>query len=402
MMAKQRRHFRQWMPIHLGALALAISSAPVPAATLFEEMLTRGDEYLAVASGGYTGEVLLFGVKSLTVYETVKVEGHAEEVVVSPADGCVYVTDREQSLIRVIDPSIAEVLGTVSLPNGTGLPHVAVSKDGEVIYIADELTGGIYRIHLRRRVYQVGSPTTPGSRFQSIALTNDGQRLLITDPGQARIVVVGTNPFGPLAYIPLNAGFPLRISISANDKFALVADELLGSVLVLDLAHSVISGKLPVKPGAVDMVITPDGKSAYVSVWPTRAVFQIDLETWRSKPMTNLPFPPGPLEVSPDGDYVLVTERLGALEHLSGRRRLVAVALVDARTGKIVRTGEFVGDPHAVRFLKPHLSNGHQQPACPAFRNGEWVRTSTDGLHHGGSIPCVTSEDHLGWRSTAR
>jgi hypothetical protein len=33
-----------------------------------------------------------------------------------------------QSLIRVIDPPNAEVLGKVSLPKGTGSPHLAVSR----------------------------------------------------------------------------------------------------------------------------------------------------------------------------------------------------------------------------------------------------------------------------------
>ena len=385
MMAKYHRHFVKRIAIRCGALAFVISSVPAPAATPFETMRMRGDEYVAVVSGGYTGEVLFFGVRSLTTYQAVKVEGHTDEVVVSPADGCVYVTDGKQSLIRVIDASNAEVRGKVFLPKGTGLPHVAVSRDGEVLYVADELTGSVFRIQTRRGVYQVGSTAAYGSRFQSIALTNDGQRLLVADYGQARIVVVGTNPFGPLADIPLDDGFPLRISIPANDKFALVTDELLGRVSVLDLAHSVISVKLPVQPGAVDTVIAPDGKSAYVSVWPRRAVFQIDLEAFRSKPMTSLPFPPGALDVSPDGRYLVVAERLAALEHLIPRSRSVGIALVDTGTGTIVQTAEVVGDPHAVRFLNPHLTDlteGHQQPACPGFRNGEWARITTDGEQH--------------------
>lgn len=387
MIARQRGYFVLGMAVRLGVLALAIhiygARAPARAATFAETMRASGDEYVAVVSGGYTGQVLFVGVKSLSTYKILELGGHTEEAVVSPGDGCVYVTDREQSLIRVIDPSNAEVVGKVSLPKGAGLPHVAVSKDGDVIYVVDELTGGVFRIQARRGIYQVGSPAVPGSRFQSIALTNDGQRLLIVDYGQARIVVVSTNPFGPLTDIPLDSGFPLRISISANDTFALVTDELLGRVLVLDLAHSVVSAKLSVQPGAVDTVIAPDGKSAYVSVWPTRAMFQIDLVTWRSKLMTSLPFSPGALDVSPDGRYVVVAERLGALEHLIPRSRPVGIALVDTATGGIVHTSELVGDPHAVRFLKTHPTDGQQQPACPGFRSGEWAWNTTDGVLHG-------------------
>lgn len=377
MIARDRRHVNL---ILLSALTLAIPAASAPAATLFETLRERGDEYLAVVSGGYTGEVLFVGAKSLTLYQNVKVDGHPDEVVASTADGCLYVTDREQSLIRVIDPSSAEVIGKISLPPGAGLPHVAVSRDGEVIYIADELAGGIFRIQARRGVYQVGSPTGPGSRFRSIALTSDGERLLLVDYGRARVVVVKANPFGPLAEIPLDDGFPLRISIQPHDKFALITDELLGRVSVLDLLHLVISTKLPVQAGAVDTVIAPDGRSGYVSVWPIRAIFQIDLKAWRSKQITSLPFPPGALDVSPDGNFVLVAERLAGLEHLVFRPRPVAVALVDTRTGQVVRSGEFVADPHTVRFLRTDMP---AQPACPGFRNREWTAITADGVCHG-------------------
>lgn len=70
------------------------------------------------------------------------------------------------------------------------------------------------------------------------------------------------------------------------------------------------------------------------------------------------------------------------LEHLIPRRRPVSVALLDTRTEEIVRTGEFVGDPHAVRLLKRHPTDGHQQAACPGFRNGEWAQTTTDRVHY--------------------
>ena len=52
----------------------------------------------------------------------------------------------------------------------------------------------------------------------------------------------------------------------------------------------------------------------------------------------------------------------------------------------MVPAGEFVGDPHAVRFLKPHPTDGHKQPASSGFRSGDEPPTTSR------SLPTSTSD----------
>jgi PQQ-dependent catabolism-associated beta-propeller protein len=152
----------------------------------------------------------------------------------------VYVANKKDSSLSVIDIDQNVIIHEV--PTGTEPEGVFVSEDGKVIYVASEVGDFVHMVD-----------------------AEDGY--VIQD------VVVGTRP--------------RRFAATPDEKELWVTAELSGEVYIINRARFAIDDKIgflpPVVPRTavmpVDLVITKDGRTAYVALGHAGLVAEVDVRT---------------------------------------------------------------------------------------------------------------------------
>jgi YVTN family beta-propeller protein len=165
-------------------------------------------------------------------------------------------------------PAHGERLYTVAVP---GNPFGAVeSPDSRYIYIAltkSDGAGGIAVIETSRAGFELLETTSLTFGAAGLALTTDGRTLVATAGSVIYLVAVDGPTLTVTATLTdgLNAGSNW-VSITPDDRYAFVCDESAGQITVIDLARMLALGKLSVGPAPTDIVFSPDGATAYLTI----------------------------------------------------------------------------------------------------------------------------------------
>jgi YVTN family beta-propeller protein len=209
----------------------------------------------------------------------------------SPDGSRLYVTSGGlgHGAVVVVDTVTHAVAATINLPVHTGnvwtnLPGIAVTPDGEHVYVSDSNDGVVLVIETTSNTLVVppialGDAVSPGYP-DSLVISPNGQRVYALDGGESVAVwVINTVSNTVSSSIFMSAAESHSLAISP-DGTRLYASDDVGFVWVVDTASDRVIASILVgdanenQPGA--MAVTPDGKRLFVL---TDVVLAIDTAT---------------------------------------------------------------------------------------------------------------------------
>jgi len=148
-------------------------------------------------------------------------------------------------------------------------------------------------------------PATEGNRAPyEVAFTADGALALVTEYDEGALALIDRATGKVLRHVPTGGQEPTGVAVASDAKLALVTNSFSGSLAFVDLqAFKTETLRLPGMPW--DVVLSPDGKTAYVSVSQLDQVAVIDVD--RRQVVARVPTGrrPRALAITPDGRVVV-------------------------------------------------------------------------------------------------
>lgn len=156
-----------------------------------------------------------------------------------------------------------------------------------------------------------GSGNVPHVKRSSsaIAITGDGQTLLVVNPDSASLSIVDLNEPPAVTEIAVGAD-PRTVATSDDGTRAYTANRGGSSVSVIDLDIRQVIGDIAVGARPYGIVVSPDGGMLYVAVQGHDRLNVVDTAMLTSTVTIPLPDRPSGLAISDDGHYLYITHLL--------------------------------------------------------------------------------------------
>jgi YVTN family beta-propeller protein len=223
-------------------------------------------------------------------------EGSRPHALKALPDGRLLVTAEGKRELVVVDPRTAKV--TARFPTGRDVSHmVAASPDGKRAYVTSLTGGSVTVIDLASGKVVKDIPTGKGA--EGLDVTPDGREVWVANREANTITVIDVKTLSVVFTIKA-AEFPIRVKITPDGRRAVATFTGSGDVRVYDTATRVEAARIPIgreavegtetrvfqkrfgtSPAPVGLLISPDGKRAFVSATHADVVAVIDLEKLR-------------------------------------------------------------------------------------------------------------------------
>jgi YVTN family beta-propeller protein len=194
-----------------------------------------------------------------------------------PRNSLLYVTTELDNSVTVIDPQALKVIGTI--PTGQPESHMlAITHDGRRGYTSNVGPGTVSVLDLEARKLLTVIPVTP--RAQRIALSVDDRFAFTADQMKPQLAVIDTATNGVRTWIPL-PGIGYGTAPTPDGKWLVIAMPKISQVGVVDLKTMQVTRTFAVPKSPQEVLVRPDGGAAYVSCDASRQVAVIDLKNWK-------------------------------------------------------------------------------------------------------------------------
>jgi YVTN family beta-propeller protein len=203
--------------------------------------------------------------------------------VMGPTDGFLYVTTELGDSVTVIDVHALKVVAAI--PTGQAQSHMlAITRDGKRGYTANVGPGTVSVLDLAEKKVIAIIPVSP--QVQRISLSTDDHWVFTADQTQPRLAVIDTATNGLSAWIDL-PGTGYGTAPTPDGRWLLVALNRINQIGVIDLQAMKLVQTLDVPKAPQEILIPPDGEFAYVSCDASRQVAVIDLKNWKVAKLIN-------------------------------------------------------------------------------------------------------------------
>ena len=247
-----------------------------------------------------------------------------------------------------------------------GTSALALSPDGERLYVADNLPGGVLRIvDLKSRTFVTSPALGPTLVPTSVAVSPDGAVVLVgvRDPAETQgDFVAALDPYSGLHAgntIPLGLhASPVAITFAQDATRAYVSNSGLGTVAVLDVVARSVVSTLSGFQSPAGLVLAPDGETLLVASEGDDSVVFVGLAT-QQREAVPIVLPgvartgPVAVAVSPDGSqaYVALGATSGIVE--LGNSAELEIRVAGHGIGKVISSpgGVQCGTACRTRFL---------------------------------------------------
>lgn len=205
------------------------------------------------------------------------------------------VTAEAKGALLVIDAIGGGVLFAV--PTGQEVSHmVAVSPDGRRAFVANIRSGTMTAVDLETR--QAITPVATGAGAEGVAVTPNGREVWVTNRAADTVSVLDAATLEILATLPAPA-FPIRAVATPNGAHVLVTAAKSGDIKVFDVASRSLARSVVLEVAATEtagrlfgdafgsssvpigILITPDGRRAFVAHANADVISVVDLESWQ-------------------------------------------------------------------------------------------------------------------------
>ena len=219
----------------------------------------------------------------------IPVGGVPGDIAISPNGSLAYVTLAGLTTIAVVDT----VGGTVlPVPVSLGFPNaIALSPDGRLAYVAGGSGAQVIDTTTNTVTASIGPIVGTGTsaNMRGVAVSPDGKRLYLTSVVLADFGMTPTNTLSIVDTttnaLIINVNLPgvtssaMDVAVSPDGKSAYVTDSRSGLVWVVDTVTNTLAATIPTLAGAEDIAFSPDGKRALVVQPNVNAVAVIDTAT---------------------------------------------------------------------------------------------------------------------------
>jgi YVTN family beta-propeller protein len=175
-------------------------------------------------------------------------------------DGMLYITAELSKSVDVIDPATRKIIAEI--PTGAIESHmVVISPDGRRAYTANVAAGSVSVLDLQKRALVTVIPVA--KTVQRISISADGKRVFTHDQDTPRIAVIDTATNKVASWIAVPS--TVYSSSPTADGRKLLADSPAGKIFVIDIASAKLEESFDIPPASGELLLTPDGKFAFVS-----------------------------------------------------------------------------------------------------------------------------------------
>jgi YVTN family beta-propeller protein len=181
------------------------------------------------------------------------------------------------------DPHTMRLIRSLPVPECPGVDHLDFSAQGEYAYASCEFSGRMIEVNVRTltlvKTLQLGDG---GSSPQDVKLSPDGSLLYIADQVAGGLWEVDPYRFAVVGFLPTGGGahglYPSR-----NSRVLYVSNRTAGTISIVSFAHRRVIGQwqLPM-PASPDMGgVSADGNTLWLSGRYNAVVYAIDTHSGR-------------------------------------------------------------------------------------------------------------------------
>jgi len=220
-------------------------------------------------------------------------EGTRPHGMSSLPNGQLLVTAEGTKELLLVDPSARRVVAR--FPSSAEVSHMVVhSLDAKRAFVANIRSGSLSAFDLTAG--KVIKDVSTGKGAEGIEISPDGKEVWVTNRAEDTVSVVDTKTLAVVGTIKLPT-FPIRVKITPDGRRALVSCAQSGDVVVVDVAQRKELKRVPIgqqavagseqrlfssmgnSPAPVGLLISPDGKRAWVASTNADVVSEISLES---------------------------------------------------------------------------------------------------------------------------
>jgi YVTN family beta-propeller protein len=263
--------------------------------------------------------------------------------------GKAYVTNFGNNTVTIIDTSSQSVVGTITV--GIGPQGIAVSTDGLNGYTANQTARTISVIDLTTDTVTATWTLPTGAIPNLCILTRPGGNLWVSDLAQSTNALV-------LIYNTTTQTLTNVIGTGSNDEayglvlsptiFAAYIAAAVSNRLVTNQPNPIGNSYVTVGKTPIDVAVSPDGLTAYVTNNQDSSVSIIDTTTNTVTGTITTPSLPFGIALDPTGAHAFVTTSGGTLTVIDTSARTVITTITvggDTYFPRVDPTGSFVYVP---------------------------------------------------------
>jgi len=284
-----------FLSIALAVTAVAASSSPAKRAP--RSGTANGTVWAVERFDSGVNTLAGFDARTGRVLGVVPIGKRPIGVVAPRGTGRVYTADERSNQLSVLDEESFTIVKTIPTGAATFPHHLMASPNGRLIYVAlyNTNTVGVVDTRIDELVRTFAASANPLAKTHAVWITNDGQELFATNEGATQ-----TSP---------------------------------GTLSKLDASTGQILWEIPIGTRPSEVLVTPNRKTAYVSVRNDNAIRIVDLrgDVPTVVGETFIGVQPDTLQLANDGKTLVV-----------GLRSIPQMALLDTRT-RDVRWVDFTG-----------------------------------------------------------
>lgn len=256
----------------------------------------------------------------ITIVMAILLIGTSDLAAQSGPGGKIYVTDQASNQVSVIDGGTLEVIATV--PVGDRPHNVNHTPDGRFVLVTNKNLNSeeppslsIIRTDTDAVVSTVGGI---GQRIEHVVAPFADRAYVTEDLGRNAVVLINLENRSVISSTEVGVK-PHGLWPTPDGRFLFVPNQLSGTISKLDTETMQVVAESTVGRTPTMVVVGPDGRRAYVSLFGERGLAVLDAVGVESREMQVLDVVPvgerpAQVAVTPDGRFVLVPcEGPGAL-----------------------------------------------------------------------------------------
>lgn len=312
---------------------------------------------------GDPGSVTVFDAGTGDVIGTITVGSRPTAVLAPAGTGKVYVSNgvpgNHANTVSVISKETLSVIATIDTGPGSDPHHMAQSRDGRFVYVAlfGTRTVAVIDTATDTVVDTLEASGHSAARTHAVWVSADGRTVYATNslgssssspPGTVSAIDVATGNRLWEVFVGQN---PSEILVTNDGKTAYVTVRTEDVVRVLDLTANppTISATVPIGDQPDTLLLTNDNRTLVVTLRGTAAVTLMDTRTLQTRTVPVAGTTTGHHWLSANGRYTFVA--------VVGQSGQSGVAVIDNVTAVVVRSYLLPGtaDPHGVFFEPSRL-----------------------------------------------
>jgi len=256
------------------ALVLALALAFAPA------LARAKDTGLIFVSNEKTNNLIIIDPKTYQVVKDLKISRRPRDMHFNNDHTKLYVACGGDDTIDIIDVGRLEVVGRLV----TGPPPEAfgIDEGRRRIYVSNREEPSLSVIDMDRNVIVHEVPT--GAQPENVSISEDGRFVYVSSGDFIHLIDADS---GSVVQNLAVGAEPNRFAVTPDGKDLWVSTKYSGEVYVIDRTKFAVAGKIEFRPPGVsetdatpvDMLMTKDGKTAYVTLGRAAQIAVVDVPT---------------------------------------------------------------------------------------------------------------------------